>query len=718
MAPASTELLVSRRAGGQNRTALALLFGLAVTFGLRAVVRWWQEIRWRARRRFLQISSPLANSAVKQATPGGFFAQGRWPWSPGPDKWRGFCPNCKRPIDCYLTEKWALSQPKKEARGKCAFLICLWGSSANYLIGAMVLGYSLKQTGSKHSRVCLYTDDVPAGFVELLSLMWDCRPIEHIDAAVRTMSFSESEDRFEKVFTKLRGMALTEFEKVLMMDIDLLVRDNIDEIFELQAPAAMRRGMNDKWPLKTGDPLEGRVFFLGKDASSPKWSWGQGTGINAGVMLWQPDQKVFEDMMNEIEEPNHPEHCKGNGPEQDYLSRYWADAPWKHIGVQYNFQLHQMFFALHPDRSDRAERALLLGESHKIKIVHYSGESTAKPWHRVLDSRWAEFWPDRSKDAEYAEEFAKEFQGYWLWVKKDKAAFEMQQGNSQSWDLDGMFVGGDGQLYRKSWDDRGAEPKVIDTRPEVGRNAMSFLSDVLREWFDTLQALEVELGFDLPQRLRDVAAAIPRPRPDAAGSHGAGRGGGATGRGNAKSWKQPTPKSNGWRTDGCLPPAEDGAGNHEEGSSVPSSKVTAMCSATAIGRSVLLVEGGASVFDEQDADLQGVFLKIAGPHAARHFPFLESQPGRLDERLGALHLWVSNVPAGVTVLVAIVCVKAEILQTVLGALAPLGLPQVPPPASCQVMAAVGRRPGSDGCLWGDAFFTHASADVAVASGSI
>ncbi|CAE8582732.1 unnamed protein product, partial [Polarella glacialis] len=70
--------------------------------------------------------------------------------------------------------------------------------------------------------------------------------------------------------------------------------------------------------------------------------------------------------------------------------------------------------------------------------------------------------------------------------------------------------------------------------------AMSFLSDVLREWFDTLQALEVELGFDLPQRLRDVAAAIPRPRPDAAGSHGAGRG-------NAKSWKQPTPKSNGWR---------------------------------------------------------------------------------------------------------------------------------------------------------------------------
>lgn len=27
-----------------------------------------------------------------------------------------------------------------------------------------------------------------------------------------------------------------------------------------------------------------------QDKSMPRWSWGQGTGINAGVMLWQPNQ--------------------------------------------------------------------------------------------------------------------------------------------------------------------------------------------------------------------------------------------------------------------------------------------------------------------------------------------------------------------------------------------------------------------------------------------
>ena len=51
-------------------------------------------------------------------------------------------------------------------------------------------------------------------------------------------------DRFEHVFTKLRALGLVEFEKILMMDIDLLVTSNIDDLFQMRAPAAMKRGTN------------------------------------------------------------------------------------------------------------------------------------------------------------------------------------------------------------------------------------------------------------------------------------------------------------------------------------------------------------------------------------------------------------------------------------------------------------------------------------------
>lgn len=98
--------------------------------------------------------------------------------------------------------------------------------------------------------------------------------------------------------------------------------------------------------LHSGDSLDGSAFFMGQDDST--WSWGQGTGknlasslsfvtatvtvysksshgsecscvvgINAGVMLLQPNQWVFNDMLAELSEPNHPEHCVGNGPEQE-----------------------------------------------------------------------------------------------------------------------------------------------------------------------------------------------------------------------------------------------------------------------------------------------------------------------------------------------------------------------------------------------------------------
>jgi len=347
---------------------------------------------------------------------------------------------------------------------------------------------------------------VPPGFIKLLSHLWDCRCIEHVEAATEKLSYADNCHRFAKVFTKLRGLELVDFAKVLIMDIDLLVTSNIDELFELSAPAACRRGMNQsRWPFKTGDPIDGRPFFMGQDPT--KWSWGQGTGINAGVMLWQPDAEVFRTMQEEVAEPNHPSHMKGNGPEQDYLSRYWADAPWKYIGVEYNFQLHQMFFSLHPDCVGKVERSILPQTPEKIKIVHFSGEEGAKPWRRVLDPSLASFWPDRTRDAEYVEMFADEFQGNWLWIKKDRPMWDSTRKTVRGWDMENFFLGEDGQIYR--WpQEKSGEPELVDVDEVAQRGTMTFLAKVLGQWFDTLQELEGILGVDLKQALNDASGTV------------------------------------------------------------------------------------------------------------------------------------------------------------------------------------------------------------------
>lgn len=60
--------------------------------------------------------------------------------------------------------------------------------------------------------------------------------------------------------------------------------------------------------------------------------WGNSTGINAGIMLLTPDTSELEGMIDEISDDTHPEHCYCNGPEQDYLSRYYPQ--WRHISCR------------------------------------------------------------------------------------------------------------------------------------------------------------------------------------------------------------------------------------------------------------------------------------------------------------------------------------------------------------------------------------------------
>jgi len=620
---------------------------------------------------------------------------------------------------------WRRPKVRPEVRGKYAYVITLWGSSADYLIGAMVLGHSLRRTGSKHARICLHTADVPPGYIKMLSALWECRCVEHVSACTDKLSFQDDQPhRFDKVFTKLRVMSLIDFEKVLMMDIDLIVLSSIDELFALNAPAALRRGMNDsRWPLKTGDPVEGRPFFGGRDKSNKMWSWGQGTGINAGVMLLQPDLTVLNDMLLEIAEPNHPAHARGNGPEQDFLSRYWADAPWTYIGVEYNFQLHQMFFALHPNWASNAERGSFFRSPEKIKVVHFSGVPEAKPWHRVLDEKFIDYWPQRSRDAEYTTLFADEFLGHWLWIRKDPATWGGMPSRHGRAEMEDLYLGEDGQIWKKAWE-WGSQPTCVEIPGVATQGAMSILSRSLESWFDCFEELQQTLGTDLKQDIVAAAGASkkePAPPPPR----------------QVQKWKTsgtadvPVASTGGTDSVASLPKessseamtpafkwkrmggwwAEESRSQHE--------RLTVVCGAIHGKPFVSFCEGGLETFGERDDDaLTGLFVKVAGNSCARNFlipepaaqdNFTDDEMSReqmlreeemlseyqkeLTDAVSPISIWVDGVPLRSAVLVAMIGLHPEAIGPVLAALAPLGVPTMEGTGSdYRAFSAVGYRP--------------------------
>lgn len=621
-----------------------------------------------------------------------------------------------------------------------------------------MLGHSIRRTGTPHSLVCLHTEDVPESSLVLLRRIWDCRLIEHVEASKNLMWTEMQVDRFDKVFTKLQAMRLVEFEKVLMMDIDLLVTTSIDNLFQLPAPAALKRGPNDRhWGYKHGNSIDGRTFFGG--GGKGKYSWGQGTGINAGVMLWQPSEDVLDQMLQELSEDCHPSHIKGNGPEQDYLSRYWAGAPWTNMAVEYNYQLHQMFFALHPDMRESAERTKFLQDPRRIKIVHFSGEPAAKPWHRVLDKKFKHLWNDRSRDAEYLQIFAEEFLGWWYWVKRDRSAWQKVEENKwKEGPLSTFTLCDDGHIYReqdastssKEQDSRAClrdqcesskgDPPIDDDghrKPEkklvladppeaATEAAMQLLEHCLDKWFDTFQDLEKSLDLDIVASLtgkdkesaertcdseeeadpvevftwKSTWFATPPtgvPTPTRAPARNTRQGGGQL--------RYKFQHEGGWMTEqviGHIP--GDMSGGSQETTKV--GKASVVCS-TRPGACFVAFSEEETYFQEPgDADLSGVFVKAVGTTAR---PFLEGGDGDIS----SLHIWVSGVTAGSTVLVAIIGLEPELLEQVLLALEPLGVPQGPVRRECRALAAAGTAFAS--APW---VSTHAASDMAYASAPI
>ena len=288
------------------------------------------KMHWEGEWQQMHVTSPCATSNP-----------GLWtmPSDNGPSRKRFYtaCVCCKRPLTIDVL-KSPLHGSWRYYDEKFAYMAAIWGADQGYALGALVLGQRLRELGTRADLVLLHTDDVPSNYLTLLKRFWLLRLVDYIDGA-RSLYLTKGTN-FDGVFTKINAWAATEYNKVLLLDIDMIPLQSLDELFTLSTPAAMARGNHD---FDHGDWISGSKFFRG---DKDDWPWAQGGGINAGVILLEPDKCVFERMWDEVTTELHPEHIAGSGPEQDYLSRFFAAAPWHHISVSYNFQPHHVLFAL------------------------------------------------------------------------------------------------------------------------------------------------------------------------------------------------------------------------------------------------------------------------------------------------------------------------------------------------------------------------------------
>ncbi|MBB1080296.1 hypothetical protein H5S09_02390 [Limosilactobacillus sp. STM2_1] len=215
-------------------------------------------------------------------------------------------------------------------------------NSSNYLKGTLALNYMLKKNDSKYPLTVLTTDNIDNNVIGIL----DNYNIKHMKIPDVNVEITNNDNLsyWKNTFSKLFVFGMIKFDKIVFLDSDMFVKQNIDELFEKDNLTAVSAGR--KFP------------------GNSNW-----INLNSGIMVIVPkegeDKRLFNLMNNLIESKK-----LNNIGDQDVLHiayPNWCKCPSLHLGEEYNtFASYEGFYL---------SRKLV---KLPIKVIHYVGK--AKPW--------------------------------------------------------------------------------------------------------------------------------------------------------------------------------------------------------------------------------------------------------------------------------------------------------------------------------------------------
>ena len=229
-----------------------------------------------------------------------------------------------------------------------------------YLPGILALAYSLRVVGSRYPFFVMATRDISAdSFAALDKLGVQYFLVEPIANPFffRKPSLKDRlrgrkrkvEPRFLTTFTKLHIWELTQFDKLVYIDGDMLVCDNIDDLFDRPTWSAANAG--------------------GELAENRDW-----VDLCSGLMVVEPDKNLYVDMLNKIDKVH-----SNDGGDQGFLHKYFPEWPKRadlHVPHGYNMGV-ELFDAYVKELGYDWSR-FASSETKKVKALHYWGNS--KPW--------------------------------------------------------------------------------------------------------------------------------------------------------------------------------------------------------------------------------------------------------------------------------------------------------------------------------------------------
>ena len=238
----------------------------------------------------------------------------------------------------YTVTTYSLADDKE------AYATMLYNDGEGFILGVRVLGLSIKNSGTNRDMVVLCAEGVSEDTKDTL---------KNDGWIVKSVN---SHDHKPSFMTKLEIWRLTEYRRVVYLDADAIVTQNIDELFRCGAFCAVFR-----------------AFDL----------------FNAGVLVLKPSLETYNKLINKIDP-----HASGD--DQHLLNVYYRSLCYARMFNASDHIYHDEPLRLHsgynPDTSIYYFWSgwKLINEK-QVKIIHYT-LGPVKPWkwwaYSIFDLNW------------------------------------------------------------------------------------------------------------------------------------------------------------------------------------------------------------------------------------------------------------------------------------------------------------------------------------------
>ncbi|ERN19935.1 putative UDP-glucuronate:xylan alpha-glucuronosyltransferase 3 [Amborella trichopoda] len=330
--------------------------------------------------------------------------------------------SCELAVPLKAKDRIYAGNPRREAYAT------ILHSAHIYVCGAIAAAQSIRLTGSTRDLVILVDETISSHHRSgLAAAGWKIRTIQRIRNPK-----AEKDAYNEWNYSKFRLWQLTDYDKIIFIDADLLILRNIDFLFEMP-----------------------EITATGNNA----------TLFNSGVMVLEPSNCTFNLLMDHINEIE-----SYNGGDQGYLNEIFTW--WHRIPKRMNFLKH--FWAKDEEEKEYKTR-LFAADPPELYVLHYLG---LKPWlcFRDYDCNW---------NVDILQEFASDI-AHWRWWKvHDMMPEKLQrfcllrskQKAGLEWDRR--------QAEKAAYDDGHWKRNITDPRLKICFEEFCFWESMLWHWGET-----------------------------------------------------------------------------------------------------------------------------------------------------------------------------------------------------------------------------------------